>query len=174
MRYSDRLCYWIRRNRWRHDDAILLGINLTTRSYRAGAQVLGDTCGVYHSMSDHPSADPVSDKDTVVHIPQTASHHCNRRHLADDPFIRGLCRRGNHFGTSRNSYYPIFLIAEKKPWFDRLFVQNSKGEIKRSMLLLSGTGTLIGASTELFSLSEYDTAAVPAAIKAVLLLSSIL
>ena len=39
---------------------------------------------------------------------------------------------------------------------------------------MSSTGTLIGASTELFSLSEYDTAAVPAAIKAVLLLSSIL
>ena len=158
--------------------------------------------------------------------------------------------------------YPVLLIAEKKPWFDGLFVQKSKGEIKRSMLLLfvmftavitatwgifgkaelgaavilmwgtgdaaaalvgipfgkhkvhcrltdgkkswegtlamfavsfaagfltliltqeaelwsilllSGMGALIGAAAELFSPSEYDTATVPAAIMAVLLLLS--
>ena len=32
--------------------------------------------------------------------------------------------------------YPILHLAEKQPWFDRLFVQKSPGEIKRSMLLL--------------------------------------
>ena len=32
--------------------------------------------------------------------------------------------------------YPALLIAERKPWFDTLFVQKSKGEIKRSMVLL--------------------------------------
>ena len=31
--------------------------------------------------------------------------------------------------------YPIFRIAEKRPWFDSFFVQKSKGEIRRSMLL---------------------------------------
>ena len=32
--------------------------------------------------------------------------------------------------------YPILSAIEKEPWFDRLFVQKSKGEIKKSMLLL--------------------------------------
>ena len=32
--------------------------------------------------------------------------------------------------------YPIIMMIEKEPWFDKLFVQKSKGEIKRSMLLL--------------------------------------
>ena len=32
--------------------------------------------------------------------------------------------------------YPILVIAEKQPWFDRFFVQKSPGEIKRSMLFL--------------------------------------
>lgn len=32
--------------------------------------------------------------------------------------------------------YPILMIVEKEPWYDKLFVQKSKGEIKRSMLML--------------------------------------
>lgn len=32
--------------------------------------------------------------------------------------------------------YPILVICEKQPWFDKFFVQKSKGEIKKSMLLL--------------------------------------
>ena len=32
--------------------------------------------------------------------------------------------------------YPILVMAEKQPWFENFFVQKSKGEIKRSMLLL--------------------------------------
>ena len=32
--------------------------------------------------------------------------------------------------------YPILSAIEKKPWFGKLFVQKSQGEIKRSMLLL--------------------------------------
>ena len=32
--------------------------------------------------------------------------------------------------------YPILVAAEKQPWFEKFFVQKSKGEIKRSMLLL--------------------------------------
>ena len=32
--------------------------------------------------------------------------------------------------------YPILAAAEKQPWFEKFFVQKSKGEIKRSMLLL--------------------------------------
>ena len=32
--------------------------------------------------------------------------------------------------------YPILMMVENKPWFDKLFVQKSPGEIKKSMLLL--------------------------------------
>ena len=39
--------------------------------------------------------------------------------------------------------YPILLNAEKKPWYDKLFVQKSKGEIKRSMLLLFTMFTVV-------------------------------
>ena len=32
--------------------------------------------------------------------------------------------------------YPVLSAVEKKPWFGKLFVQKSQGEIKKSMLLL--------------------------------------
>ena len=32
--------------------------------------------------------------------------------------------------------YPLLLLAEKQPWFDQLFVQKSKGEVKNSLLML--------------------------------------
>ena len=41
-----------------------------------------------------------------------------------------------------------------------------------STLLLSGVGALVGAATELFSPSEYDTVTVPVSITAALLLVS--
>ena len=39
--------------------------------------------------------------------------------------------------------YPILMLLEKKPWFDKLFVQKSPGEIKRSMLLLFAMFTAV-------------------------------
>ena len=32
--------------------------------------------------------------------------------------------------------YPILVLLEKEPWYDKLFVQKSKGEIKRSLVIL--------------------------------------
>ncbi len=34
--------------------------------------------------------------------------------------------------------YPILSVLEKKPWYSRLFVEKSRGEIKRSLMLLFG------------------------------------
>ena len=39
--------------------------------------------------------------------------------------------------------YPILMLCEKEPWFDRFFVQKSKGEIKKSMVLLFVMFTLL-------------------------------
>lgn len=39
--------------------------------------------------------------------------------------------------------YPILMLCEKEPWFDRFFVQKSKGEIKKSMVLLFVMFTLV-------------------------------
>ena len=57
--------------------------------------------------------------------------------------------------------YPILMLAEKKPWFDRLFVQKSKGEIKRSMLLLFAMfTTVIAVAWGLFGKAELAAAAI--------------
>ena len=57
--------------------------------------------------------------------------------------------------------YPILMIAEKKPWFDSFFVQKSKGEIKKSMLLLFVMFTaVIAVSWGIFDKAEVAAASV--------------
>ena len=57
--------------------------------------------------------------------------------------------------------YPILLIAEKQPWFDKLFVQKSPGEIKRSMLLLFVMFTaVISVAWGIFAQAELAAAAI--------------
>ena len=57
--------------------------------------------------------------------------------------------------------YPILLIAERKPWFDTLFVQKSKGEIKRSMVLLFIMLTaVIAVAWGIFGEAELAAAAI--------------
>ena len=57
--------------------------------------------------------------------------------------------------------YPILMLAEKEPWFDKLFVQKSKGEIKRSMLLLFAMFTaVIAVAWGIFGKAELAAAAI--------------
>ena len=57
--------------------------------------------------------------------------------------------------------YPILMIAEREPWFDRLFVQKSKGEVKRSMLLLFVMFTaVIAVAWGIFDEAELAAAAI--------------
>ena len=57
--------------------------------------------------------------------------------------------------------FPILLIAEKEPWFDRLFVQKSKGEIKKSMILLFVMFTaVIAVAWGIFGEAELAAAAI--------------
>ena len=86
---------------------------------------------------------------------------------------------------------PILVIIEPEPWYQRLFVEKSRGEIKRSTLMLflmfaaviavswgifdephlaALIGAFVGTGVELVTPSEYDTVTVPVAVLAVLLL----
>ena len=57
--------------------------------------------------------------------------------------------------------FPILMNAEKKPWFDRLFVQKSKGEIKKSMILLFVMFTaVIAVAWGIFGKAELAAAAI--------------
>ena len=57
--------------------------------------------------------------------------------------------------------YPILVIAEKKPWFDKMFVQKFPGEIKKSMLLLFIMFTaVIAVSWGIFKRAELAAAAI--------------
>ena len=57
--------------------------------------------------------------------------------------------------------YPILVIAEKQPWFDKFFVQKSPGEIKKSMLLLFIMFTaVIAVAWGVFGKAELAAAAI--------------
>ncbi len=57
--------------------------------------------------------------------------------------------------------YPVLLMCEKEEWFDRFFVQKSKGEIKRSMVLLFVMFTaVIAVSWGIFGKAEPASAAI--------------
>ena len=57
--------------------------------------------------------------------------------------------------------YPILHLAEKQPWFNRLFVQKSPGEIKKSMLLLFVMfTTLIAIAWGIFDQVELAVASI--------------
>ncbi|MBR2802803.1 MAG: TSUP family transporter [Erysipelotrichaceae bacterium] len=57
--------------------------------------------------------------------------------------------------------YPLLALAEEFPWFDGLFVQRSRGEIKESLLFLFvGTAFRIFLSWGLFGRPEIEIAAV--------------
>lgn len=57
--------------------------------------------------------------------------------------------------------FPILVIAEKHPWFDKFFVQKSPGEIKKSMLLLFIMFTaVIAVAWGIFGKAELAAAAI--------------
>ena len=57
--------------------------------------------------------------------------------------------------------FPILSAIEKKPWFEKLFVQKSQGEIKKSMLLLFIMFTVvIAASWGIFDQPQLAAAAI--------------
>lgn len=57
--------------------------------------------------------------------------------------------------------YPILALLEKRPWFGRLFVQKSPGEIKRSLLMLMFMfAALIAVSWGIFGESALAAAAI--------------
>ena len=57
--------------------------------------------------------------------------------------------------------YPFLKLCEKEPWFDRFFVQKSKGEIIRSMVLLFVMFTaVIAVAWGLFGRPEFASASI--------------
>ncbi|MBR5089468.1 MAG: TSUP family transporter, partial [Ruminiclostridium sp.] len=57
--------------------------------------------------------------------------------------------------------YPILALTEKEPWFDKLFVQKSPGEIKKSLVLLMIMfAAVIAVAWGLFGQPQFAAAAI--------------